>query len=217
MNIRLLLPSIISLFISSFIFSQTYESNKQSYFNKDSGEEIFVNGKSTLTIENNEFSVNLPNDFQLNGTLKFSSKKTTGTGFIQKVYKIDGGGLIAINEDNLFLNLGATHNTAYTLFLGNHIDPSEKEKKEKKERIEKAAEEFLYKSHTEIFGKLTADCIREGKVKPGMKEIAILLIKGQPLKINKTETSNSISNQYVYDKMYIYTVNRVVTTIQTEQ
>ena len=68
-----------------------------------------------------------------------------------------------------------------------------------------------------MYGELTANCIRDKKIKPGMKEIGIILIKGQPNKINTTETEHTISNQYVYDEMYVYTENGIVTTIQTER
>ena len=169
-----ILISILSIF-SNAIFSQTFESKKQSYFDKVSGDEIFVDNIRKFILDNNNFSVELPDDSKLDGTLKLSSEKITESGFKQKVYKIDGGGLIALNEDNIFLNLYATHDTAFTLFLENYIEPTEKEKEEEKARIEKSTEEFMHKTHIKMYGELTANCIRDKKIKPGMKKMELLL------------------------------------------
>ncbi|MDP3445248.1 MAG: hypothetical protein Q8T08_20500, partial [Ignavibacteria bacterium] len=87
---------------------------------------------------------------------------------------------------------------------------------EKKKR-EIETEKSIFELNEKIFGEFTAICIKEKQVKIGMWDEALPLILGTPKKINTTETANGISRQYVYYKMYIYSVNGKVTTIQREE
>ncbi len=209
------LTLLFALLLNLTIIAQTFISQKQSYFG-DNGK-IIIEGERKVIIDGGKFSMLLPNNTEFKGTLKFTSEKIVN-GFNQKIYNIDGDGLIVLNEDNVFANLYATrYETAITYFLENYVELTEEEKlKEKAERDRKVAE-FSLKTDIKIFGELTAKCIQDKKVRPGMKEVALVLILGQPKSINKTETMDGVTKQYVYENKYIYTENGIVTTIQSEE
>jgi AAA15 family ATPase/GTPase len=68
--------------------------------------------------------------------------------------------------------------------------------------------------NVKLYGQFSADCIKEGEVKPGMAGTAVLKILGTPNSINQTETENMITEQLVYDKVNVYLENSIVTAIQ---
>lgn len=216
MKLHLRLLTLIFILGTFSLTAQTYISKKQSYYGDDPDKEIFVTGERKIIINENNFQIDLPDEPLFKGTYTLTTN-VLQDGFKQLVYKIDGGGLFAVNKDNVFVNLYATHDKGYVFYLDNYVEPTKEEKRIAKEEIDKKVALSLYKTHVKLFGEFTADCIKIKKVKPGMKEIAIVLILGQPNSINKTETMNSISKQYVYDNMYVYSDNGIVTTIQTEQ
>jgi hypothetical protein len=196
---------IIFLLLCNLSSSQTFQSARQSYYDKQLKSEVFVEENRKLVIENDSFYVELPNYPDLKGTLKLSSEKQKESGFVTKVYKINNGDLIWVNE------------TIFTLYLDNYKKPTVEETKAINAKVAKNVKDIKFKTQVEFFGEFTAQCIRDNQIKPGMKEAGIILLKGRPNKINKTETMRTVSKQYVYDDMYIYTENGIVTTIQTEE
>lgn len=75
-----------------------------------------------------------------------------------------------------------------------------------------------YQENVKLYGKITADCIGDQKIRVGMREEALSLIKTDEwIKINMTETSSGVSKQYVYrNNKYVYVENGIVTAIQSE-
>lgn len=199
---------------SSIVFSQTFISNLQSYYDVEKSETIYIKDKRIIKIKVPNFSVELPDNSELKGTLTFWEDEIKD-GFKVKSYKIDGGGVIAVFRDNVFFNLSATHDIAYSFYLDNFIEPTEEDKKIEKEERNRKVAESVYQTEVKIFGKLTADCIRNKRVKPGMKEVALPLILGQPNSINTTETLYGTTKQYVYDNKFVYVEKGIVTSIQT--
>lgn len=203
-------------FFTSFVFSQTFISNMQSYYDVEKSETIYIKDKRIISINEPNFSVELPDNSELKGTLTFWEEKIKD-GFKVKSYKIDGGGVIAVFKDNVFFNLHATQDIAYSFYLDNFIEPTEAEKKKEKEERNKKVAESIYQTHIKMFGRLTADCIRNVRVRPGMKEVALPLVLGHPNSINTTETLYSTTKQYVYDNKFVYVEKGIVTSIQTHQ
>ena len=217
MNFKLII--LLNLFIGFSAFSQIYVSQKSSYSDPETYNEIFVDGEKKIIIDGNKFYLTLPpNNVEFNGTFKRAMSKPNEKGESHEILKIDGGGLIDFGDDLIWVNLYATDfNNGYSFFLDNWIEPTEEEKRIVKEESDKRVAEDMYKFHIELYGKFTADCMKDGKVRIGMKAIVIPVILGQPNSINETETANKISRQYVYDNQYIYSENGIVTTIQTSR
>ena len=213
---KLKLTLLLTLLLCISAFSQTYISKKSSYSDPETYDEIFVDGEKKVIIDGNKFSITLPPDnVEFNGTFKREMSKSKD-GKSKEILKIDNGGLINISEDLIFVNLYATDfNNMYTFFLENYVEPTDEEKKIAKENLDKTVAENVHKTNIKIFGKFTAECIKDKKIRIGMKAVAIPIVLGQPNSINKTETQNKISEQYVYDYQYIYTENGIVTAIQT--
>jgi len=218
MNLKFIFLLKLTLYIGFSAFSQTYVSQKSSYSDPETYDEVFVDGENKIIIDGNKFFLTLPpNNVEFSGTFKREMSKPKN-GESHEILKIDGGGLIDFGDDLIWVNLYATDfNNGYTFFLDNWVEPTEEEKRITQEKIDKNVADELYKTHIEIYGKFTADCMKDGKVKIGMKAIVIPVIMGQPNSINETETANKISRQYVYDNQYIYSENGIVTTIQTSK
>jgi len=200
-----LIFSILIIFSAYDLNAQKFISKRQHYITNDSEGE-YKDKPRVILITGNKFEIELPNDIILKGTLTLISDETKA-GKIINSFKTDKECILVVNEDNIFLNLFKTDGIAYTFYLDNYIEPTEEEKQKTNEEIE-------YKLNVELYGKFTADCIKEGKVKPGMDGVAVLLILGTPEVINQTETENIISEQLVYDDMYVYLENGKVTAIQ---
>lgn len=198
----LLLASVI---ISQIAIAQVFISNKQSHSSSDSEKEYFQ--KKKVTISDDNFVAELPNGQVLKGVIILTSDEIKD-GKKVKIYKTDKNCVLVLNEDYIFLNLYRTDNIAYTFYLDNYVEPTEADKKITQEKTK-------YELNVKFYGKFTADCIKEGKVKPGMDGVAALLLLGTPNTINKTETAESISEQLVYDNMYVYLKNGIVEAIQT--
>ena len=134
----------------------------------------------------------------LNATFKREISKDKD-GKSREILKIVGGGLVYIFEDLIWMSLYETDfNSAYAFFLDNY-----EENKIAKEKMDKKVAEEVHKSDIIIFGKFTANCIKDKKVKIGMNELAISIILGKPNKINTTETATKVYKQYVYDNQYV--------------
>ncbi|HRA60342.1 MAG TPA: hypothetical protein PK901_12565 [Bacteroidia bacterium] len=57
-------------------------------------------------------------------------------------------------------------------------------------------------------------CVIARKVKLGMNKSLVLMCYGQPKKINSTETRSQTTEQWVYERDYVYFTNGIVTGIQ---
>ena len=64
------------------------------------------------------------------------------------------------------------------------------------------------------FGNYYFDLVLKHELKIGMNSRMAKLIEGFPNKINRTETQNTIYEQWVYDEKYLYFENGKLTTIQ---
>jgi hypothetical protein len=189
--------------------AQEYISNRQSYISDNSTESIFLNETRNIIISGNNFEIELPDNKLIKGTLILKSDEIKN-GRNVKIYETDKGCILVINSDNIFLNLYKTNDIAYTYYLENYVEPPAKSDLEK----QKEDEERKYNFNVELYGQFSADCIKEGEVKPGMTGTAVLKILGTPNTINQTETKNKITEQLVYDDVYVYLKNSIVTAIQ---
>lgn len=204
---KLLLP--ILLLFSIATYAQEYVSHKQSFIEGNNTESTVTNQTRTITILGDRFKAELPDDNTIEGSLTLQS-----TDDNKKVYKTDKGCILIVNDDNIFLNMYKTHDIAYSFYLENHIEPTEEEKAAAKAEIERETEEYMYNVHVDLYGEFTANCMREGSVKPGMKREAVAAMLGTPEVINETETTNSIKEQWVYDDMYVYMEKGLVSAVQ---
>ena len=216
MKIKYLLTFAILILLIMQSYGQTYISQKQSYYGKNDW--IYVTGEKVVKINGNNFELELPNQTdKYTGTFS-SIKDETQNGEKIKVYYIDGGGLIVLRKDQILANLYATkYKTAFNYFLSNYVEPTETEKLAIKKKNEEQVAKNIFEADKKIMGELTAQCIRDKKVRIGMIDEALPLILGSPTKINITETAKGIHKQYVYYQMYIYSENGKVTAIQTEK
>ena len=216
MKIKYLLMFAILILLKMQSYGQTYISQKQSYYEKNNC--IYVTGEKVVKINGNNFELDLPNQTEkYTGTFS-SIKNETQNGEKIKVYYIDGGGLIVLRKDQILANLYATKfETSINYFLANYIEPTETEKLAIKKKNEEQVAKNIFESDKKIMGELTAQCIRDKKVRIGMIDEALPLILGSAKKINTTETATGKHKQFVYDKMYIYSENGIVTAIQTEE
>ena len=204
------LTLIIAIVFSGMLMqAQEYVSNRQSYSLGYSVKEVNTYDTIIISIEGDNFKVKLPTDGSLlTGTLTLQSDETTVDGKKYKSYLTDKGCPFSIFEDYIFLNLDLTHNAFISYYFNNYVEPTEEENRIIEEMVE-------YKIHVELYGKFTADCIKEGVVKPGMDGIAVFFIFGTPNQINQTETKYVMQEQLVYDDKYVYLENGIVTAIQS--
>jgi hypothetical protein len=190
--------------------AQNYESNKQKYLKKSATEFIPINTHKIISISGDSLIAELPTGESFNGTMKFSGNQTSH-GKTGKKFDLGDNDLMVVYEDEIFLNLTRHKGIAITYYLTNYKEPNAEQQKQNKQEDDEAE----YKMNLKLYGKFTADCIKERKVKVGMNYMGVFDILGQPLKRNTTQTENSIKQQFVYDNMYIYTEFDKVTAIQT--
>lgn len=215
MKFKLIL--IISIFQLVVLqsYSQTFVSQKQK-IDSSGVDPVFATGERKVIIDGNNFEVDLPNRPNLKGTLKFYKEIVQKNGLKDKVYHIDGGGMIWINKDYVGISL-KDFSIWFTFFLGNFVEPTDAEKIALKKLSDEKHRKNMIVIWSKMYGAFTAKCIVDKKVRPLMKETAIPLILGQPQTVNKTETANKISNQYVFNDTYVYTENGIVTVIQSKE
>lgn len=198
--------TLITLLFFVSAFSQTYVSEKQSFvfLEKETDYEKIFNEKRIFIIDKNTYTIEMPDNKTITG--KFKKVKLEKTN--DNKYEMEEGGFFQITNEKICMNLYSTdYKCIVNFYIGNGYEIETK-------RRAKDLIESSYQSHKKLFGDFTAQCIKEKKVKIGMKGIAIVLILGQPNEINETETENDISKQWVYENLYIYTDNGIVTVIQ---
>ncbi len=117
----------LSLLSISVILSQDYVSHRQLYTTYEGQGEY--NEKRIINFNGNKFKAELPNGNILQGTITLESDEIK-EGKRTRAYQTDKGCVIAINEDNIFLNLFKTDKIAYTYYLGSYIESAEVEERE---------------------------------------------------------------------------------------
>lgn len=212
-----LLIFLLFIFTVTITTGQTFISSKQDIITYDNHIKRVL-GERKVIINGNKFEADIPDTAKMVGTLKFY-KDIVEKGKKVKGYKIDGGGIIWVSFDNVFINLYARPTRkSYSYYFSNYIEPTKAEQIAEQKKSDKELEEYMYKSHIKMFNVFTANCIRDKKIRPNMQELAIALIMDEhPDAINKTELVNMIKKQYVFGNTYIYTENGIVTAIQTRQ
>jgi len=202
--------------------AQTFISQKQR-IDSTGVDAIYITSERKVIVDSNYFEADLPNHTILKGTFKFYKETVSKDGLKSKAYKIDGGNMFWISKDMIFFNLFETRGDAFWFFLPGcnncygSVEPTNAEKIAKKKLSDEKHRKSMIAIWSEMYGAFTVKCIVDKKIRPLMKEIAIPLILGQPNTINKTETANEISNQYVYNDTYVYTENGIVTVIQSKE
>lgn len=91
--------------------NQIFKSNMQTVFQENSTKEKTLRGLRTITIQDNEFKVELPDNSVLTGSLNYHSSSDGKNNFMT-----DKGCPFVIGENEFFLNLYKTHNAAYTFY-----------------------------------------------------------------------------------------------------
>lgn len=89
-----------------------YTSPRQSAFIGMTTKETKYQGNRTITVEGDEFSIELPDNKILTGTLIFQQSENG-----KDTYLTDTGCPIAFSEEQIFLNLYQTHDCAITFDL----------------------------------------------------------------------------------------------------
>jgi hypothetical protein len=208
----------LAIFISLFLGlpslkSQDFISHTQSYYSPKDHEDIYIHKTLRVSLTEDEYWLEWPDGQVLTGDLSLYSD-TVLNGEPVKIYVTDKKCPISVFDDHIFVNFYRTHDQYYVYHLDNYVFPTEEEKKKMKEENLKAAEKMEYEANVEMFGDFAADCIKEGVVKEGLREAVVVLIKGEPLRINKMVVRNLEVRQYVYEDMHIYVDNGVVSSIQ---
>jgi hypothetical protein len=203
---RIINLTLFLLFSSyNIIFGQKFISNYQESIIGTKPAVVFKNNARVLIIENGFFDIELPKRGKLTGSLTLESEEEIN-GFKKQVFKTDQDCILVIEENLIFLNLFRTDDMAHTFFLENYIEPSESEKVKK-------AKESEYKVNLELWGKFTADCLKEGIIKPGMIGTAALLFLGTPSDLIEIETKSGIVSHLVYENMDVFIENNIVSSI----
>jgi hypothetical protein len=204
---KILKLTFLILFISPFniIFAQKFISNHQESIIGTRPAVVFKNNARVLIIENGFFDVELPKRGRLTGSLTLESEEEIN-GFKKQVFKTDQDCILVIDENLIFLNLFRTDDMAHTFFLENYVEPSESEKIKK-------AKETEYTVNVEVYGKFTADCMKEGTIKPGMNGTAVLLVLGTPIDLIERETKSGFSSHLVYENLDVFIENNIVSSI----
>jgi hypothetical protein len=218
------IPFYIIIFFSCInLFSQTYTSKKQIIIDENNNEIVSLT-TNKIIINDTLINIEIPNGNDFLGVVYFYDETLDENNFLNKIYKINGGGIVNIGKDNIFVNLRKKRNSAYTFYLDNYIEPTKEEKekiKADKIRKEKGIElkilDEFYSSLKKDFDDFTIECVKIKSVKIGMNENAVFLILGKAKSINITETKNLISKQFIYNSKYIYTQNGFVTSIQSSE
>ena len=205
------------------LFSQTYISNKQHYSKKSSYDYTEYTGDRKITIKGNIVEIELTDSENsiFNGKVNKKAIDKDSYGASGSIYYFEGGGVIAVYPTYIFANLdGTSVGAAITYYFPNYTEPLADQKKEAERVAKVKAEKSMYDMYVELYGKFTADCIRDQEIRIGMKEEALVHIPKRLImweKINKIETSSGVRKQYVYpNNKYVYVENGVVTAIQSE-
>lgn len=209
---------IVSIIILLFLIipslkSQEFISHTQSYYSPEEHEDVYIHKTLKVSIDEGTYSVEWPDGQTINGDL-YLYNDTIFEGKPVKMYLTDKKCPITVFHDHIFINFYRTHDQYYVYHLDNYVFPTEAEKQKMKEQNIEAARKMEYEANVEIFGEFAADCIREGVVKSGLKEAVVILILGEPIRINNTVNRNLEVKQYVYEDRFIYFEDGVVSTIQ---
>ena len=209
MKLNFIIKIITLLLICSKAYSQTYVSEKQTYYfaEKEIDNEKIFNDNRTFIVSEDTYFIEMPDNKIITG--RFKKVKIEETN--EYKYEMEKGGFFQIGDEKIFMNL---YKTDYKCIVNFYLDNGyEIDKKKRNETVT----ENNYQSNIRVFGEFTAKCIKDKEVRVGMKRIAIVLILGQPNEINETETKSMLSEQWVYENQYVYTENGIVTTIQTSR
>ena len=197
---------ILLVFIPFISFAQEFISKKQSVTIGFSTHPIAYNKEIVIKIINDEIEFELPDSGLFLSSI-IAKRKFKKDGYDATELKTKNGCIIYIYKDYLFMNLSKFNNAYISYYLENYIEPTPEEKAKSEELAD-------YNLNIKLYGKFNADCIKEKKVKIGMKDTAVLKILGVPQSINKTEIKTVISEQWIYDNINIYLDNGIVTAIQ---
>ena len=203
---RLLAFVFSVMILISSVFSQEYNSNKQSYLLGYDTEFIDKVQLKKVIIKENKIYAELPNGEIFNSDITFNSTKINGLKQ-GKMYDVGESNILVVYEDEIFLNVNGV--VAATYYLDNYSSNNKQEQAEQEQ-----AKQYEYDLHLKLYGKLTADCIRDKNIKIGMNYMGIFDILGEPNSTNTTETANGLKQQFVYSNMYIYSEGQFVIAIQ---
>lgn len=205
------MKKILAFVISILVFncsinSQEYISNKQRYLLGYDAEFTTIEQQKKVTIDGNNIVAELPNGQVFKSEIKYVSIKKNG---LKEGKQYDAGSnTLVVYQDEIFLNIRGEIVTTY--FLSNYELNPEQEKV-----LEEESKKIEYDNNVKVYGKLTADCIKNKKIEIGMVYNGVFDILGQPKSINTTKTANGLKQQFVYPNMNIYTEGNLVTAIQT--
>jgi hypothetical protein len=179
------------------------------YINDESTEKI-ENKKRKIILTDSTFKIEMYDNIIFSGNYEKTIDEKT-----KEVIYIIKGGLFQILDDRVFFNLLGTKYKGFISYWTNNKAYEINEIKESKR--EKEFEKEAYEKDVKLFGKLAANCLKEDKIKIGLKKDFVILILGRPLNKNITETKYNYSEQWVYDNKYVYFKNGIVTAIQTSE
>jgi|GEM_PF-3555038 len=117
-----------------------YKSSKQSIIQGTSDKGKIVKGLRTICIEDNQFTVELPNNPVLKGNLIFQSQEAGKT-----IFMTDKECPFVISDDTIFLNLYGTHDFAITFFIDKKDNSDSGELKAANSTLPQAGRTWLQK------------------------------------------------------------------------
>ena len=197
---------ILFVLFTTNLLSQEFISYKQNSITGYETKSNDYSGKRIVKIDGNFIKVELPDNTNYHAGIKSKSTEVR-SGKKGLIYTTNDNCIVYVRFDNIFMNLEKFNKNYYTYYLPNYIKPSQEE-------IERDSIAAKHKINVYLYGEFTAECIKQKKVKPGMAGSAVTVILGIPKAINQTESKNLIQEQLVYDNIYVYLENGIVTVVQ---
>jgi hypothetical protein len=207
------------IFIFSYLFI-SIETNAQkvitsvkqdySFHTNDGNTEKIENKKRKIILTDSTFKIEMYDNIVFSGNYEKTIDEKT-----KEVIYIIKGGLFQILDEKVFFNLMGTKYKCFISYWTNNKAYEINEVKKSKRETEFEKEE--YDKDVKLFGKFAANCLKEKKIKIGLKKDFVIVILGRPLNKNITETKYNYSEQWVYDNKYVYFKNGIVTAIQTSE
>lgn len=199
---------LMMICFSNIVYSQKYESDRQDYMGDRFKDHKANNSHKIIFVKNDSLIADIYGSEVLKTKITFKENKDYH-GKPGRIYNIQGGGIISIFTDEIFLNL-ASKDCAINYYLINYKEPTP----EQQVAIDKENEQSAYELNVRLHGKMSADCVRNKTIKVGLSYTCIRDILGEPISEIITHTGTTITSRMDYSDFIIYTDMLKVTTFQ---
>lgn len=215
----------ILLFVCSYsLQAQVYESNIQQIVDLDVINVPDNYGKRIISIKNDSYSIMLPDNTFLTGTLKFEKDFINQKGYKYTHYVLDNGGKLVIGDKDITLSLTDTHNKIITYLLKDKLrDDLYMAKKQHQQDVQELTTEVeklrlevqatLINAEKHKYDEFTQKCLDDRQVRIGMDGKAASLLLDEKIRVQTTETTAGITEVQTYKNHIIHVTNGKVDAI----